>query len=125
MSTASDAYEYELNLNPFVCLIMGFIACLLYVFGSNEKKLWKRNNTDHLGKWEVLLMVWLTIKSCIFYTLSTVTTAMIFICTVAARRDEALTTFFEAHGLTVILGVQLVLYNVMTISVVLRMFNKS
>lgn len=124
MSAQSGEDEYELMVNPFVCLIIGVVACLLYVFGSNEKKLVKRNPTDHMGKWDILLILWLILKACIFYILSTVTTMVSFVCIVASMRNKELTTFFETHGLTVILAVQLVMYNMMTISVMLRMFKK-
>jgi hypothetical protein len=118
------ADEYELNVNPIVCLIMAAIACLLYVFGSNDKKLSKRNPTDHMGKWDMMRIVWLLLKACIFFVLSTALTMIAFVCTVAYMRNKELTTFFEVHGLTVILGVQLVLYNVLNISVFLKIFRK-
>lgn len=117
-------YEYELNLHPLVCLVLGVISCLFYVFGSNDKKLWKRNVNNHMGKWDFLLILWLLVKSCIFYAFSSVFTAVVSICTVAALRDREITTFFEVHGLTCILAAQFLLYNVLVISVILRMYKK-
>lgn len=121
----SDDYEkYELNADPIVCLIMGVIACLLYVFGSNDKKLVKRTASQHMGRVDVLLILWLFIKACVFYTLTTSVTMISFVCTVAAMRNKELTIFFEKHGLTSILAVQLVMYNILNISVFLKIFRK-
>jgi heme/copper-type cytochrome/quinol oxidase subunit 4 len=77
-----------------------------------------------MGKWDMMRIVWLLLKACIFFVLSTALTMIAFVCTVAYMRNKELTTFFEVHGLTVILGVQLVLYNVLNISVFLKIFRK-
>lgn len=116
--------EYELQVNPFVFLILGAIACVMYVFGANERKLWKRNATDHLGKWDFVFIVWLFIKSVFFYVLSTVTTAVASICTIAALRNKEYTTLFEEHGLTAILASQFLLYNVLNISILVRILKR-
>ena len=106
--------EYELNIPPFVCLIMSVIACFLYVFGSNDKRLWSRNARDHrVGKWNFNLILWLLFKSCLLYIISTVLTAVVSVYSVVALRNQDILIFYEKHGLTVILAMQLVLYNVL------------
>ena len=124
MSQGSGEEEYELQLSPFICLLLGIMACLTYVIGTNDRRMWKRDVTNHMGKLDVFLIIWLLVKSCIFYTLSTVTTAMASICTIAALRNKEYTTLFEAHGLTGILVAQFILYTVLNISLFVRILKR-